>query len=79
MVEELKELTLQEQVLILLNRRNMTYDMLIPVINANLPNGTTPVKTRSEVSRALSHGYSKGNLGKKNNAIIDGVKSALGI
>lgn len=76
MVDELKVLTIQEQVLILLKRRNLNYDKLIPMINENLPEGVSPVKDRSEISRALERGYSRG---AKNNAIINGVKLALGI
>ena len=79
MNELLKELDFADQVTWVMKKRGLTYETLIPAINNSLPNEVTLVKERSEISRAVNHGYSKGNRGKKNNAIIDGVKLILDI
>lgn len=80
MVEELlSQLDLNDRVTWVMKKRGLTYDSLIPAINKNMPSNVTTVKGRSEISRALSHGYSKGNRGTKNNAIIDAIKLVLEI
>ena len=79
MEELLAQLDLVDRVTWVMKKRGVTYETLIPSINRNLPDDVTPVKVRSEVSRALNHGYSKGNRGKKNNAVIDATLAVLGL
>ncbi|CAH0419380.1 hypothetical protein [Periweissella ghanensis] len=77
MVEELlKQLDLADQVTFVMKKRHLTYELLIPSINASLPEYVTPVKGRSEVSRAINNGVGRG---KKNDAIVETVKTVLGI
>lgn len=70
----MNELSLQEQIMIGMKRKELTYQKMIPLINEMFPENIKPVHGRSELSRAVKRGY---NTGKKNNAIIDAVRSIV--
>lgn len=75
----LDELDMVDKVTWVMKKRGLSYESIIDDVNRNMPEGVTAVKTRQEISRALNHGYSKGNRGRKNNAIINAVLKTLGI
>lgn len=70
----LKGLSLPDRVQIQMRMKRLTYDAIIPKVNELLPNTVTPVKNRSELSRAINRGFvTRGNRGQKNNAMIQAV------